>query len=70
MGVQDYQACPSGRNPILIGYGMEVIIPVDICMPTLHTIKIDQSQNVIQLDLAKDQSEKRRQEAQIRIVTY
>jgi len=46
---------PMGETPFSLAYGMKAIIPVDICMPTLHTTEIDQSQNVIQLDLAKDQ---------------
>ena len=44
-----------GETLFSLAYGTEAIIPFDICMPILHTIKIDQSQNAIQLDLAKDQ---------------
>jgi len=44
-----------GDTQFSFAYGMEAIIPVDICMPTLQTTGIDQSQNVIKLDLAKDQ---------------
>jgi len=51
-------------------YGIEVIIPIDICMPTLCTEEIDQNQNAIQLCLAQDQLEERRREAQIRITAY
>ena len=66
MDIQDYQASPS----FSLAYGMEAILPVKICMPTLRTTEIDQSQNAIQLGLAQDQSEERRGEAQICIATY
>ena len=49
---------------------MEAVIPVDICMPTLHTTEIDQNQNTIQLGLALDQSEDERREVQIHITAY
>ena len=46
---------PTRETLFFLAYEMEAIIHFDICMPTLHTIEIDQSQNAIQLDLAKDQ---------------
>jgi len=47
------------KIPFSLAYGMEAIIPVDICMPTLHIGEIDQDQSAIQLCLAQDQSEER-----------
>ena len=59
-----------GETSFSLAYETEAIILVDICMPTLHTIKIDQDQNAIQLGLAQDQLEERRPDAQIRIAAY
>ena len=61
---------PTGETPFLLAYRTKAIIPVDICIPTLRTGEINQVQNAIQLCFAQDQSEKRRREAQIRIVAY
>ena len=55
---------------MLITYGTEVVIPVDICMPTLCTTKIDLDQNAIQLGLALDQWKEKWWEVQIRIAVY
>jgi len=36
LGILDDQEVPM-EDSILLAYGTEVIIPFDICMPTLHT---------------------------------
>jgi len=61
---------PMGDTSFSLAYKTETIIPVNICMPTLCTRKIDQSQNTIQLCFAQDQLGERRQQAQIRITAY
>ena len=61
---------PTGETPFSLAYGMEVVIPVNICMPTLRIGKIDQVQKFIRLYFAEDQLEERRQKAQIRIASY
>jgi len=60
----------TGETPFSLSYEMEAIISVDICMPTLRTEEIEWDQNAAQLRLAQDQSEERRQQAQIRIGAY
>jgi len=60
---------PMGKITFSLVYRTEAIIPVDICMPTLLTTNIDQSQNTIQLGLTHDQSKKSRREAQIELST-
>jgi len=61
---------PTGETTFSLAYETEVVIPVDICMPTLRLGEIDRDQNAIQLCLTQDQSDERRQEAQIRIAAY
>ena len=70
MGVKDYKHISTSETPFLLAYRTEVIIHVNICMPTLHTGEIDRDQNAIQLHLAQDQSGERRLKAQIRIAAY
>ena len=61
---------PTGKTPFLLAYGTKAIIYVDICMPTVRTLEIDQSHNATQLCLKLDQLEEQRREAQIRIISY
>jgi len=48
-----------GETPFSLSYGMEVVIPVDIWMPTFRTGEIDRDENDVQLCLAQDKSEDR-----------
>ena len=57
---------PTGETPFSLAYGTEVIIPVDISMPTLRVNGVDRDQNGAQLRLVLDQSDEKRQQAQIR----
>jgi len=51
--------------PFSLAYGMEVIILVDISMPILRVEGVDRDQNDAQLFLILNQSEEKRQQAQI-----
>ena len=51
-------------------YGTEVIIPVDICMPTLRVEGVVPDQNDTLLHLMLDHSEERHQQAQFSIIAY
>ena len=70
MGLQDHQTRPDRRNSVLVAYGTEDIIPVEIDMLTLQVEKVVPDQNGTLLRLMLDHSEERRQQAQIRIATY
>ena len=59
LGITNHQAYPYGRDSIFLNYGSEAIIPVDICMETLHMEEINLDRNTSQLQLAQDQSKKR-----------
>jgi len=59
MAYRTIERVPMGETPFSLAYETKAIIPVDICMPMLCTIEIDQSQNTIQLGLVQDQSEER-----------
>jgi len=64
------QSASDGRNLILSSIRDRDHHPVYICMSTLCIQGIEWDQNAAQLCLAQDQSEERRQQAQICIVTY
>jgi len=49
---------------------MEAIIPIDISMPTIRVEGVDRDQNDAHLRLILDQSEEKREQAQIHITTY
>ena len=59
----------TGETPFSLAYETEVIIPVDICMPTLRVGVIPDQNNTLPR-LMLDHSEERHQQAQIRITTY
>ena len=61
MSVPDHQTRPDGRETSFsLAYGTDVIISVDVYMPTLRTVEVGWDQIVAQLRLAQDQSEERR----------
>jgi len=39
----------TGEIPFSLAYGIEAIIPVDVCMPTLRTEGVEWDQNTTQL---------------------
>jgi len=61
---------PTDEISFSLAYGAEAIIPVDVSMPTFRTEGVEWDQNAAQLRLAQDQSEERRQQAQICTTTY
>jgi len=50
---------PTGDTLFSLAYGTEAIISVDIYMPTFWTEEVGWDQNIAQLRLGQDQSEKR-----------
>ena len=60
----------TGEISFSLAYVTETIIPVDISMLTLLVEGVDRDQNDAQLRLILDQSEEKRQQAQIRIIIY
>ncbi|GKF15632.1 reverse transcriptase domain-containing protein [Tanacetum coccineum] len=53
-------------TPFLLTYGMEVVIPVEIGMPTLRTTEVDMVQNNEALKINLDLLEEKREHAAIR----
>nr|GEX35546.1 reverse transcriptase domain-containing protein [Tanacetum cinerariifolium] len=56
----------NGDTPFSLMYGMEVVILVEIGMPTLRTVEVDQVGNNEALEINLDLLEERREEAAIR----
>jgi len=58
------------ETPVSLAYGTEVIIPVDISMPTLWVKGVVPDYDDALLRLMLDHSEERLQQAQIHIMAY
>ncbi|GKD42078.1 hypothetical protein Tco_1266723 [Tanacetum coccineum] len=56
----------NGDTPFLLTYGMEVVIPAEIDMPTLRTAEIKLKENNEALEINLDLLEGRREQAAIR----
>ncbi|GKA11727.1 hypothetical protein Tco_0691273 [Tanacetum coccineum] len=56
----------NGDTPFSLTYGTEVVISVEICMPTIRTSEVDLVQNNEALEINLDHLEERREEAAIR----
>ena len=61
---------PTGETPFSLAYKKKITIPINISMPTFQVEGVDRDQNDAQLCLILDQSEEKRQQAQIRIIIY
>jgi len=70
LSVPNHKAHFDGRNSVLPSIWDGGRIPVDASMLTHQTEGVKWDQNDIQLRLAQDQSEERRQQAQIPIAAY
>ena len=61
---------PTGETLFSLANRTKAIIPIDFSMSTLFVEGVDQDKNDVQLCLILDQSEEKRQQAQIHIATY
>ena len=61
---------PTRETPFLLAYGIEVIIPFDICMLTFWVEGVVLNQNDTLLCLLLDHSEEKRQQSEIYITAY
>ena len=60
---------PTGISPFALTYGMEVIIPTEIGIPTLRT-EIPEKSNVEAIIKDLDMTDERREAAAVRIASY
>ncbi|GKF42781.1 reverse transcriptase domain-containing protein [Tanacetum coccineum] len=55
----------NGETPFSLTYGTEAVIPIEIGMPTLRTVKVDMIKNDEALEINLDLLEERREQAAI-----
>jgi len=70
LSIPNTKRIPTGETPFLLADRTEAIIPVDVCMLTLHTKEVDWDQNAAQLLLAQDKPEERQRHTTIQIAAY
>ncbi|XXG49634.1 hypothetical protein AAC387_Pa02g3763 [Persea americana] len=69
----EYRTTPrrsTSTTPFSLAYGMEVVIPFEVGLPTLRYELFDQSQNDVNLALELDLAEERRDIVAIRLAAY
>ena len=60
----------TGETPFSLAYGSEVVIPLEIGLPTLKTSKWEPARNDLAQSQALDLLEERREQAMIRLASY
>ena len=60
---------PTGISPFVLTYGMEVVIPTEIGMPTIRTVT-PESENTESIARELDMSDEQREAEAIRITSY
>ena len=60
----------TGETPYLLAYGSEVVIPLEIGLPTLRTSEWEPTRNDMAQSQALDLLEERREQVMIRLASY
>ena len=60
----------SGETPFSLTYRVEVVIPLEVGLPTLRSEEYDQENNELMLAKDLDLAQKRRDLAMIRLASY
>ena len=70
LGISNHKRVTTEETLFSLAYGIETIIPVNVCKATLRTKGVEWDKNVAQLRLVQDHSKERRRQAMIQITTY